>query len=137
MTSNTEITDNNSFRFKKEERLCSKKTIDKLFTDGDSFIAYPLKIVYMQTDLNTNYPVQAAFTASKKIFKRAVKRNRIKRIMRESYRLNKHELYKFLNEQQLALFFIYIGKEIPEYRVIENATKKAIRIIQEHLNSNS
>lgn len=137
MTSNTEITANHSFRFTKAERLCSKKTIDKLFTDGDSFIAYPLKVVYMQTEINTNYPVQAAFTVSKKIFKSAVKRNRIKRLMRESYRLNKHELYKFLNEQQLALFFIYIGKEMPEYKVVESATKKAIRTIQEHLSSNS
>lgn len=129
MEKQAEIPSAVSFRFRKEERLKSKKIIDKLFADGQSALAYPLKIVFLSTPLPAGYPVQAGFTVSKKNFKRAVQRNRIKRLMREAYRLNKHELYKQLPEQQLAVFFIFIGKELPEYPAIEKGIKKAFRLI--------
>lgn len=114
---------------KKEERLCSKKIIDRLFAEGTSFLCFPLKIVYLQSELPTKYSVQAAFTVSKKNFKKAVKRNLLKRRMRESYRTNKHTLYKESNKQ-LAVFFIYIGKEIIDYQRIEAAMKKALTKLQ-------
>lgn len=118
-----------SFTFKKAERLNSKKIIDKLFADGQSFLAYPLKVVFLPTQLPVKCPVQAGFTVSKKNFKRAVKRNRIKRLIREAYRLNKNELYTTLDDRQLAVFFIYIGKELPEYPAVEKAIKKAFQLI--------
>lgn len=111
--------------FKKEERLCSKKIIDKLFSEGESFLSYPLKIVYLESDLPCRYKVQAAFSVSKKNFKRAVNRNLLKRRMRESYRTNKNILYKNC-DKQVAVFFIYVGKEILEYQKIEASTKKAL-----------
>lgn len=115
--------------FKKEERLCSKKVIDRLFTDGSSFLSYPLKIVYLKTKLLTDFPVQAAFSVGKKKYKRAVQRNLIKRRMRESYRTNKFILYK--NDYgQLAVFFIYVGKQIEDYQRIEVGMKKALIRLQ-------
>lgn len=113
------------YTFKKEERLCSKKIIDQLFIDGTSFLCFPLKIVYLQRELPAKYPVQAAFTVSKKIFKSAVKRNLLKRRMRESYRKHKHILFEG-SEKQVVVFFIYIGKEIVDYQKIESAMKKAL-----------
>lgn len=73
------------------------------------------------------YPAQAAFSVSKKNFKRAVKRNYLKRRMRETYRLHKAILYQALPEgEQLAVMFIYSAKEIKDYEVIEKSMKKAL-----------
>jgi len=123
------IENKKSFSLKKAERLNSKKIIEKLFTEGDSILQYPLKMVYLKTELPLSCPVQAAFTASKKGFKRAVTRNRIKRLLRESYRLNKQIIYDTLIEEQLALFVVYIGKDLPNYKSIETAMKKGLKKI--------
>jgi len=124
--SENNIDDKKKLTFKKEERLCSKKIIDKLFSEGESFLAFPLKIVFQKTSLHTKYPVQAAFSVGKRNFKLAVHRNLIKRKIREAYRLNKFELYSKLDDQQVAIFFIFIGKSIPEYEQVETAMKKGI-----------
>jgi len=118
--------------YKKEERLCSKKIIDKLFSEGESFLSYPLKIVYLEYKLPTRFIAQAAFSVSKKNFKRAVKRNLLKRRMRECYRTNKYSLYKNC-DKQLAVFFIYVGKEIEEYKKIEAVMKNALLRLKEEL----
>ena len=133
MKNKPKISDHTSFTFRKEERLCSKKLIDRLFAEGSSFISYPIKVVFIPVKLASTFPVQAGFSVSKKNFKRAVKRNRIKRLMREAYRLNKYGLYQKLKDRQLAAFFIYIGKELPDYKPIENAIKKAFLSIQKKL----
>ena len=81
----------NGFGLKKTERLCSKKAIDALFigTDNKSLSAYPIRVVYRHTE-------EAGFrilvSVSKKRFRHAVDRNRVKRQLREAYRLNKHLL---------------------------------------------
>lgn len=115
-----------SFSLKKTERLSSKKIIDKLFAEGDALLQYPLKIVYLTTKIASQYPAQSAFTASKRSFKHAVTRNHIKRLLRESYRLNKHIIYDGLNNEQLAIFIIFIGKKIPQYEQVEAAMKKGL-----------
>ena len=115
------------FTFKKEERLTSKKVIDKLFSEGDSFLSFPLKIIFFETSLNSKYPVQAAFSVGKRNFKLAVHRNLIKRKMRETYRLNKSQLYDILIDKQVAVFFIFIGKEIPKYEQVNTAMEKGIK----------
>lgn len=117
------------FTFYKEERLCSQKVIGELFTSGDSFLSYPLKVVFLKTETDQMYPAQAAFTVSKRNFKRAVKRNILKRRMREAYRLNKPGFYEELSSRNLrvALMFVYVGKEISEYTAIEKGMISAFR----------
>lgn len=114
------------FKFHKEEKLCSKKQFDKLFAEGSSFLAYPLKVVFIETELSSRYPAQAAMAVSKKLFKKAVKRNLLKRRMREAYRLNKPDFYLKIGNKKVAVIFIYVGKEVLGYRQIEPAMKKAL-----------
>lgn len=122
-------------KFSKEERLYSKKAIDKLFTEGSSFIAYPLRVVYSyENDLTTetlNLP-QVMISVSKKKFKRANKRNRVKRLIRESYRLNKH-LLTDVYTNNLNIAFLYLKEELPLYQDIDKAMKKAFNILSEKL----
>lgn len=113
--------------FHKDERLCSKKVIDKLFAEGKSIFAFPVKIVYLETAIPSNYPVQVAFSVGKKNFKKAVQRNLIKRKMREVYRLNKSKFYDEFGEKQVAVFFIFTGKTVPEYVQIEASIKKGLK----------
>lgn len=124
---------NISYSFKKEERLCSKNHFDKLFAEGKSFLVYPLKVVFIEIEFQENYPAKAAFAVSKRNFKNAVARNRLKRKMREAYRLNKHLLYAEIAGKKLALAFVYIAKEDLPYKQIANAVIKGIKIIPEKL----
>lgn len=78
-------------------------------------------------ELAAQYPVQAAFSVSKKNFKRAVMRNLLKRRMREAYRLNKGIVYQVVGrDRQLAVMFIYAGREEKEYELIEKSMKQAL-----------
>lgn len=117
------------FSLKKEERLRSKKQIEKLFSEGNSFLVYPLKVVYTELDFPGKYPAKAAFTVSKKLFKKAVRRNLIKRRMREAYRLNKHQLYAAAGDKKMVVIFIYVGKELLPYQPIEKAMKRAVSLL--------
>lgn len=92
-------------------------------------MAYPLKVVFLKTELSDVFPVQAAFTVSKRNFKRAVKRNVLKRRMREAYRLNKPGFYQEITAKnlQVAIMFVYIGKELAEYAAIQKAMTSAFK----------
>jgi ribonuclease P protein component len=111
--------------FGTDEKLKSKKNIDKLFKEGKSVSQSGFTLVYLTGPLSTFYPAQAGFTVPKKFFKHAVDRNRIKRLMREAYRLNKITLFEKLvmQKQQMALMFVYKGKELPNH---ELATKSVV-----------
>lgn len=122
-----EMTKKERFTFNKEERLCSKVTIEKLFTEGSSFLVYPFKVVYINIDNRGKFPAKAAFAVSKKLHKKAVTRNLIKRRTREAFRLNKHRLMRDSDYQQRAIIFIYISKELLQFPVIEKAM---IRILE-------
>jgi len=112
--------------FGKEERLCSKKVIDKLFADGESIVVYPLKIIFLKSSVPLKSPVQAAFTVGKRNFRLAVHRNLIKRKIKEAFRLNKHILYEALHDVHVAVFVIFIGKSIPNFKQVEDAMKLGI-----------
>lgn len=107
------------FTLGKHERLKRRKIIDELFRQGKYFVVSPFRVQYRFVSLPQGH-LQAGFSASSRNFKKAVHRNRIKRLTREAWRLQKNGLEKKLGErgQQLALFFIYTGKELPEYQLV-------------------
>ena len=118
----------------KEERLSWKRHIDRLFTEGRSFVAFPLRVVYLLSD-EEGMPVRASFLVSvpKKRFKRAVKRNRIKRQVREAYRMHKYDLWESLEatDKRMLIAFLYVDNELHSSVTMEKAMTKAIRILRE------
>ena len=121
------------FSFGKKEHLCSEKEIEQLFLSGDRFLAFPLQVVYMRTQ-KKEAEASVLFSVSKKRFKRAVHRNRIKRLMRECFRLNKQPLYELLGSrgETLNVAFIFIDKELPAFELVEKGMVKAIgKLIQQ------
>jgi ribonuclease P protein component len=120
---------------KKENRLKSRKAIDLLFTKGKSFSNFPFRICWLLVD--DKIGLKAGFTASSRNFKKATDRNRIKRLIREAYRLQKNNLQEIiqLKNKGVHLFFIYTGKEVPTYEVVfektGNVLKRIIKLIDE------
>ena len=98
----------------KQERLKSKKLIEKLYTEGDSIKTFPLRMVYVQTAPTSDFPCQVGFSVAKKNYKLAVDRNRLKRLMRETYRLQKQIVYNNLDEPYVFMIS-YIGREEIKY----------------------
>ena len=94
----------------KEERLKSKKLIERLYKERNSVKAFPLRMIFLQTEHTSKFPSQVGVSVPKRNFKRAVDRNRIKRLMRESYRLQKEIVYNNL-EEPYVFMISYIGKE--------------------------
>ena len=116
--------------FKKEERLCSKKSLDLLFKNGSSFLVYPFRITYLFVDELHQHPAQVVINVAKKRYKRAVDRNLIKRRTREAYRLQKELLlYSHLkpHTELLLLSLQFIGKEKYEYDFLEKKLALAFK----------
>lgn len=120
----------------KAERLHSKLVIDKMFAGGNSrsFSIYPLRIVYMYVE-QSEASASILISVPKKKFKRAVKRNYIKRQIREGYRLNKHGLLKALDEKgkRLAIAFIYQSNELVPTLEINQKTRSLLNRVIEKL----
>ena len=115
------------YTLSKEERLTSLKDIDLLFEKGAGFSKYPLRLVWLVAPEPSAFPAKAVFTVSKKKFQRAVDRNRIKRLMKESYRMLKPAFFQQIgNGRTLYLGIIFIGKEMGELAVIHNSLAKAL-----------
>jgi len=107
-----------SYSFSREERLRSKKLIAELFSKGSSFNLYPLRFVYLKHPQPETTAPQILVSVSKKYFKKAVDRNRLKRQMREAYRQNRHKLLVNNGYPVRVLGIIFIGKEKSAFDLI-------------------
>ena len=112
------------------ERLHYKKDIDELFATGKGFVAYPLRVVYTTLPLEegeASVPAEMLVSVSKRYFKRANKRNRVKRLIRECYRLNKHPLIHLAEERgvRVHIGLLSVAKELPSYHEVERGMLKA------------
>jgi ribonuclease P protein component len=119
------------FGFGKKEKLKSRKQIEELFLNGKSFSVFPLRATYQF--LPSNEPlIQVGVTAGKKYFKRAVDRNRIKRLIREAYRLQKNNLMELLKQKQLNgyIFFVYTDKTVTSFSTIKEAMNKCLKRLE-------
>jgi ribonuclease P protein component len=106
--------------FRKSERLCSRKEIERLFAGGTSINVYPLKLVFIRRDFLPEIPVQTMFVVPKRNFKRAHDRNLLRRRVRESFRLLKQDLYEGLKQKdvQLSMALLFTGKAEESYQTI-------------------
>ena len=132
------------FTLGKEERLKSRKQIGQLFDKGKSFVVAPYRVYYVvnrQSSIVNG--LQFGVGVSAKNFKRAVDRNRVKRLTREAWRLQKNELKEKTKaaQMQLNVFFIYTSKELPDFKTVKDkvavALKKLADKIDENISANS
>lgn len=120
------------FTLGKAERLKSRKLTELLFSEGNKFTIAPFRIHYSFTkaEKTSLHPIAIGFGAGvgKKNFKKAIDRNRIKRLIREAYRLQKTILKEKLTEKksQLLIFFIYTGKDLPAYKEVYEKIGKGL-----------
>ena len=117
--------------FKKIEKLKSQKLIEKLFSEGKSIAVYPLRLVYLKTSFEDPVKLKVGVSVSKRNFKKAVDRNRMKRLMREAYRLNKS---KYLNTitDQYAFMILYIGKSETDFNTISKKMNTLMDVFLKH-----
>ncbi|MEY2917981.1 MAG: ribonuclease protein component [Bacteroidota bacterium] len=129
----------------KNEKLKSRKAIEQLFKEGKSFSLFPFRIIYTFKNAelqNSNNQLQTAFSVSKRYFKKATDRNRIKRLMREGWRLQKNILTEKINEagKMMTVFIVYTGNELPVYDFIFEkkaaVIKRLIKICDEAIVTN-
>ena len=119
------------FTFKKNERLCSKAIIDALFENSKFINAYPFRISYMKYDYSEDIPGQVMLIVSKRRLKKAVDRNRTKRLMREAYRLQKEGIYS-IDGRKFAMAISFNGKEPLEFETAKKSMSKIISKLKEH-----
>jgi ribonuclease P protein component len=130
----------------KNERLKSRKLLEELFNSGESFSIFPLKIYFLLNQSATENAeikklnpsaIQFGVGVGKKNFKRAVDRNRIKRLIREVYRVRKNLIADILREKEwhLKIFILYVGKEMPDYLLIEEKVLVVLEKMQKKLTS--
>jgi len=120
--------------FTKAERLSSKIIIDKLFETGKAFNSSPFKVIWLETAEST-VPAQIIISVPKRLFKRAVDRNRLKRLIREGYRKNKNILYNHLENKKILLMLIFTSKAIVEYNEMEGKIISALERLNKNINS--
>lgn len=126
----------NQFSYGKEEKLKSRKLTDQLFRQGKSFTLFPLKVFYMPVAEQMDFPVKAGVGTSSRNFKKATDRNRVKRLLREAYRTEKMGLidYAKTNRKQVAIFFLYIDRVLPDYALIKSKMPIVIGKLIKQLN---
>lgn len=131
-TANPLANKNIRFTFRKHERLCSQLAIGKLIREGKIINHYPFRLIYLEVSgkqAQSLSPVQLVISVPKRNFKRAVKRNLLKRRIREAYRINKSLLYQPLETKNISinLLLVYVSTEVFSYNEIE---QKLIKLLQ-------
>ncbi|CAA0155765.1 ribonuclease P protein component [Tenacibaculum maritimum] len=121
------------FTLGKEERLKSKKLIGRLYSEGKSVKIFPLRMVYLQANHTSNFPAQIGVSVPKRNFKKAVHRNRIKRLLRETYRKQKYTVYNSLNEPYVFMIS-YLAKDEWAYSDIERKMDKLLNSFVSEIN---
>src|SRR5215216_4563653 len=123
-----------TFGLSKNEKLKSRKLIEELFAMGKTQNIFPIRISYKFFPLNKDEKagLQVGVSVSKRNFKRAVDRNRIKRLLREAYRLQKKELLELLDEKKKKgfVFFIYTDKQLPQYSSVFDTMTKCVEVLK-------
>jgi ribonuclease P protein component len=128
---------NTNFSYNKSERLKSRKLIEHLFSRGRSISVFPLKVLFDFVP-DAEVPLQAGVTTSSRHFKKAVQRNRVKRVLREVYRLQKSPLEQALTaaNKSIILFFIFTGKELPVFHDLHQKMKVVLQRVQDKILNN-
>jgi len=126
---------NQLYTFTKEERISSRTEISLLFEKGTGFIAYPFRVLFVEKQPVAETRAAVLISVPKRKFKLAVKRNGIKRLVRENYRLNKNDLTSFLENRKTGLLiaFLFVGNEMPDCSSVESAVKKAFDELKNRL----
>jgi ribonuclease P protein component len=120
-----------TYSYNKTEKLKSRTVLNELFTKGKSFSAFPVKLFYTIAD--DDQTIKAGVGVSARNFKKAVHRNRIKRLLRECYRLNKLSLHTAVAAKQkgVSVFFLYVGKELPDYAMLNEKMQTVLTKLEE------
>ena len=135
------------FTLGKDERLKSRKQIEQLFDKGKSFVVNPFRVYFIvsgvpiaigRSMVNEKGLLKFGVGVSVKNFKRAVDRNRIKRLVREAWRLQKNELQEKIKitGKQLNAFFIYTGKELPDFATVKDKVGVALKKLADKTDEN-
>lgn len=116
------------YNFCKEERICNEIHISRLFEQGESFICYPVRVVWMESTETNAKPVMILVSVSRKKMRHAVDRNRVKRLIREAYRLNKKTLSKKAEEagKSISICFIWLPVEAVDFKKVEKKIIEAL-----------
>lgn len=125
-----------TFSYGKLEKLKSRKLLDELFKEGKTFSIFPVKVFYLLPLEPLDFPIKTGVGVSSRYFKKAVDRNRIKRLLREAYRTAKIPLYECVKTQQkqITLFLLYIDKTIPEKGNIKSTMPQIIERLVKKIN---
>jgi len=111
------------FNYSKKDKLKSKKTITTLFSEGQSISCYPLRLIYLKTEFNDGSHIKTGVSVSKRYHKTAISRNRIKRLLREAYRLNK-PLYLNNSSVSYAFMILYLSKDGTTFEAVNHSIQK-------------
>jgi ribonuclease P protein component len=111
--------------YSKIEKLKSKILIEKLFDEGKSVKIFPLRLIFLETEFNQPIKIKCGVSVGKRNFKNAVDRNRVKRLIREAYRLNKSAYFNNISTQY-AFMILYIGNEKPTFEQTDKSMRKLL-----------